>query len=161
MSSSCVAARRRAHQGHQKLGGSMSKIRTALVTALAILCATAAAAETPAPAPPAPTPPAAAPAPTPTGPDAISQVPATGRPIVIEAGKGTLIRLSQPAATVFIANPDIADVQVKSPSLIYLNAKSPGETVVYAVDGNDKVLLHAPVRVDHDLSRVRESLHAL
>ena len=135
----------------------MSKIRTALVTALAILCATAAAAETP--TPPAPTPPAVAPAPT--GPEGVSQVPASGRPIVIEAGKGTLVRLSQPAATVFIANPDIADVQVKSPSLIYLSAKSPGETVVYAVDSNDQVLLHAPVRVEHDLTRVRESLRAL
>ena len=137
----------------------MSKIGTALVTATVILCATAAAAETS--APPAPTPPAAVPAPVATSPGAISQVPATGKPIVIEAGKGTLIRLSQPAATVFIANPDIADVQVKSPSLIYLNAKSPGETVIYAVDANDQVLLHAPVRVDHDISRVRDSLHAL
>jgi pilus assembly protein CpaC len=42
-----------------------------------------------------------------------------------------------------------------------VSAKSPGETVVYAVDANDQVLLHAPVRVDHDLSRVRQSLHAL
>src|SRR5579864_9622150 len=91
----------------------------------------------------------------------VNLVPPSGKPIVIEAGKGTLIRLSQPAATVFIANPDIADVQVKSPSLIYLNAKSPGETVVYAVDANDQVLLHAPVRVDHDITRVRDSLHAL
>ena len=92
---------------------------------------------------------------------AISQVPATGTPIVLEAGKGTLIRLSQPAATVFIANPDIADVQVKSPSLIYVSAKPPGETVVYAVDADDNVLLNSPVRVEHDLSRVRESMHAL
>ncbi|HUI34039.1 MAG TPA: type II and III secretion system protein family protein [Stellaceae bacterium] len=139
----------------------MSRIRTALVIALTIFCATAAAAQTtpPAATPPAATPPAAAPAPA--IPPGISQVPASGKPIVIEAGKGTLIRLSQPAATVFIANPDIADVQVKSPSLIYLSAKSPGETVVYAVDANDQVLLHAPVRVDQDLTRVRESLHAL
>ncbi len=88
-------------------------------------------------------------------------MPASGVPIVIEAGKGTLIRLSKPAATVFIANPDIADVQVKSPSLIYVNAKAPGETVVYAVDAEDNVLLHSPIRVEHDISRVRESLHAL
>jgi len=141
----------------------MSRIRTALVIALTIFCATAAAAQTtpPAATPPAATPPAAAPAPAPAIPPGISQVSASGKPIVIEAGKGTLIRLSQPAATVFIANPDIADVQVKSPSLIYLSAKSPGETVVYAVDANDQVLLHAPVRVDQDLTRVRESLHAL
>ncbi len=91
----------------------------------------------------------------------MSQVPPGGPPIVIEAGKGTLIRLNAPAATVFIANPDIADVQIKSPSLIYLSAKAPGDTVVYAVDAADNVLLHAPVRVEHDLSRVRDSMHQL
>jgi pilus assembly protein CpaC len=62
---------------------------------------------------------------------------------------------------VFIANPDVADVQIKSPSLIYLNAKAPGETVLYAVDGEDRILLNAPVRVEHDLSRVRHSVSAL
>ncbi len=64
-----------------------------------------------------------------------SQIPANGRPIVLEVGKGTLIRLSRPASTVFVASPDIADVQVKSPELIYVSAKAPGETVIYAVDG--------------------------
>jgi pilus assembly protein CpaC len=90
-----------------------------------------------------------------------SQVGANGAPIVLEVNKGTLIRLSAPAATVFIANPDIADVQVKSPSLIYLSAKSPGETVIYAVDATDSVLLNSPVRVEHDISRLRSSLRVL
>src|SRR5271156_267871 len=90
-----------------------------------------------------------------------SQVAANGAPIVLEVNKGTLIRLSAPAATVFIANPDIADVQVKSPSLIYISAKAPGETVIYAVDASDSVLLNSPVRVEHDLSRLPSSLRQL
>jgi pilus assembly protein CpaC len=90
-----------------------------------------------------------------------SQVSAKGAPIVLEVNKGTLIRLSAPAATVFIANPDIADVQVKSPSLIYISAKAPGETVIYAVDASDSVLLNSPVRVEHDVSRLRSSLRQL
>ena len=90
-----------------------------------------------------------------------SQVAANGAPIVLEVNKGTLIRLSAPAATVFIANPDIADVQVKSPSLIYISAKAPGETVIYAVDATDSVLLNSPVRVEHDVSRLRSSLRQL
>ena len=90
-----------------------------------------------------------------------SQVGANGAPIVLEVNKGTLIRLTAPAATVFIANPDIADVQVKSPSLIYISAKSPGETVIYAVDASDSVLLNSPVRVEHDVSRLRSSLRQL
>jgi pilus assembly protein CpaC len=90
-----------------------------------------------------------------------SQISANGAPIVLEVNKGTLIRLSAPAATVFIANPDIADVQVKSPTLIYVSAKAPGETVLYAVDASDSVLLNSPVRVEHDLSRLRSSLRVL
>src|SRR4030088_1648659 len=91
----------------------------------------------------------------------VAQVPPKGPPVLLEAGKGTLIRLPRPAGTVFIANPEVADVQVKSPSLIYVNAKTPGETVLYAVDAEDRVLLNAPIRVEHDVSRLRESLHAL
>jgi pilus assembly protein CpaC len=90
-----------------------------------------------------------------------SQIGANGAPIVLEVGKGTLIRLTAPAATVFIANPDVADVQVKSPSLIYMSAKAPGETVIYAVDASDSVLVNSPVRVEHDISRLRSSLRQL
>jgi len=89
-----------------------------------------------------------------------AQIPVSGAPIRLEAGKGTLIRLARPASTVFIANPDVADVQVKSPSLIYLNAKAPGETVLYAADADDHILLNAPVRVVHDLSRLRGTARA-
>ncbi len=80
---------------------------------------------------------------------------------MLEAGKGTLIRLPRPASTVFVANPDVADVQVKSPSLIYVTAKTPGQTALYAVDAEDRVLLNAPVRVGHDVSRLRQSIQAL
>ena len=90
-----------------------------------------------------------------------AQIGANGAPIVLEVNKGTLIRLTAPAATVFIASPDIADVQVKSPTLIYVSAKSPGETVLYAVDASDSVLLNSPVRVEHDISRLRSSLRVL
>jgi pilus assembly protein CpaC len=83
----------------------------------------------------------------------------TGPPVVLEVGKGTLFHLPRPAATVFVANPDVADVQVKSPTLLYISANKtkPGETVVYAVDDKDNVLVSAVIRVDYDLSRLRQS----
>src|SRR6266446_1216934 len=90
-----------------------------------------------------------------------TQIPANGGRLVLEVNKGTLVRLSGPAATVFVANPDIADVQVKSPTLVYISAKAPGETVIYAVDAADSVLLNAPILVEHDLSRLRSSLRQL
>ncbi len=97
----------------------------------------------------------------PSSAGAATLIPANGRPIRLEVGKGTLIRLPRPASTVFVASPDVADVQVKSPTLVYVSAKAPGETVIYAVDANDQVLLNAPVRVDLDLSPLRQSLRQL
>jgi pilus assembly protein CpaC len=105
--------------------------------------------------------PAAAPEVSDARPGRVTTIPPSGTPIVIEAGKGTLVRLPRPASTVFIANPDVADVQVKSPSLIYVTAKAPGQTALYAVDAEDRVLLNSPVRVEHDLSRVRQSLSSI
>src|SRR5271165_5797725 len=90
-----------------------------------------------------------------------AQIPANGGRITLEVNKGTLVRLSGPAATVFVANPEIADVQVKSPTLIYITAKAPGETVIYAVDASDSVLLNAPILVEHDVARLRSSLRQL
>jgi pilus assembly protein CpaC len=89
------------------------------------------------------------------------QIPANGAPIALEIGGGTLIRLARPASTVFVANPDVADVQIKSPELVYVSAKGPGQTVIYAVDSSDAVLLNAPVRVELDVSRLRQSLRQL
>jgi pilus assembly protein CpaC len=146
----------------------MSRWLAGLVAAFALVqFVSGSAAQAPEPAAPSALPavaPEAKPqtaAPSGAPPPAVSQVPPSGPAILLEAGKGTLIRLNAPAATVFIANPDIADVQVKSPSLIYVSAKTPGETVIYAVDAGDNVLLHSPVRVQHDLSRMRQSMHAL
>src|SRR5215472_6024820 len=102
-----------------------------------------------------PSPPAAAPR------GGGAQIPASGGRITLEVNKGTLVRLSGPAATVFVANPEIADVQVKSPTLVYISAKAPGETVIYAVDASDAVLLNSTILVEHDISRLRSSLRQL
>lgn len=88
-----------------------------------------------------------------------AEIKGTGEaPIVLEASKGTLIRLDRPASTVFVADPEIADVQVKSPRLVYLMAKQPGETVIYAVDREERVLLNRRIAVNHNLSRLRATL---
>jgi pilus assembly protein CpaC len=81
--------------------------------------------------------------------------------IALAAGQGTLIRLARPATTVFVANPDIADVQVKSPALVYVSAKTPGQTVIYAVDKDDRVLLSKAIKVEYDLTQLRQSFASL
>ncbi len=81
--------------------------------------------------------------------------------LALERNHGRLVRLPRPASTVFIANPEIADIQVKSPSLIYLLAKAPGETTLFAVDERDVVLANIDVAVTPDLARLRAAIREL
>jgi pilus assembly protein CpaC len=85
----------------------------------------------------------------------------SGGAISLEANKGRLIRLREPAATVLVADPAIADVQVKSPNLLYVFGKQPGETSLFAVDAHDRVLLNVTVSVSHNLSRLQRTLQTL
>ena len=88
-------------------------------------------------------------------------VPTTGAPIGLEVNKGTLIRLDHNADTVFVADPAIADVKVKSARLIYLFGKAPGETSLYAVDAEERVMLGRSVVVRRDLGRLQYALNQL
>lgn len=81
--------------------------------------------------------------------------------IEIESGKGALVRLDEPAASVFIAEPAIADIQVKSPRLFYIFGIRSGETTLYAVDEQDRVLLNRRIVVSHNLSRLQRAIGAL
>lgn len=127
-------------------------------------------AQVPAPAP-VPIPPATAPG-TPRTPQIVggapsrafgqSQVVPTQPPtLTLEINKGTAIKLPGPAATVFVAAPDIADVQVRSPTMVYVFAKKPGDTVLYAVDDQDRVLLNTIVSVTSPVSRMKGALDVL
>jgi len=128
-------------------------------------------APTPSPAPVPIQPPAAGPASPPapvvTGgaagrPFGQSQVVPTEAPtLTLEVNKGTALKLPGPAATVFVAAPDIADVQVRSPTMVYVFAKKPGDTVLYAVDAQDRVLLNTIVRVTSPLSRIKGALDGI
>jgi pilus assembly protein CpaC len=131
-------------------------------------------AQAPTPAPPAPAPvpiqpplagPPGQPAPAPGAsgrPFGQSQLVPTEAPtLTLEVNKGTALKLPGPAATVFVAAPDIADVQVRSPNMVYVFAKKPGDTVLYAVDAQDRVLLNTIVRVTSPLSRIKGALDAI
>lgn len=82
-------------------------------------------------------------------------------PVVIEVGKGVLMRLQEAAESVFVADPDVADLQVKSPNLVYVFGKSGGETTLFAVGKHDKVILDTTVRVGWDIHRIENAIHEL
>lgn len=99
-------------------------------------------------------------------PPAYSQRPAeiigaSTQTLQLEVSKGNLIRLEKPAGTAFIADPTIADIQVKSSRLIYVFGKKPGETTLYAVDDKEQMLANFRIVVTHNLSRVRTSLRSV
>ncbi len=79
----------------------------------------------------------------------------------LEIGKGRLIRLDAPAASVFIADPKIADIQVKSPVLVYVIGKAPGETTLFAVDEHNAMLANMGVSVRYDETSLRQDLKRL
>ncbi len=78
--------------------------------------------------------------------------------IHVEVSNGKLVRLDRPAANVFIADPEVADIQVKSPRLVYVFGKKTGTTSLYAVSKNDEVLYSGTVTVTHNLDQVRSAL---
>jgi len=80
------------------------------------------------------------------------------RTVTMSVGSGQLIRLSRPITNIFIADDKIADVQVKSPTELYLFAKSPGETSVYATDRAGAVIWSGTVRAGNNLADVGNML---
>ncbi len=76
----------------------------------------------------------------------------------IEQDKGQMVKLPQAASSVFIANPDIADLQVMSPTMVYLFGKKAGETSLIAVNANEQVLANRRVTVTQNLSGLDRAL---
>lgn len=76
----------------------------------------------------------------------------------LEIRKGQLVRLSRPAAAVFVADPSVADVQAHSPTLVYVFGRRSGSTTLFAVDEEDDVLLRREIVVEHHLSGLQRAL---
>ncbi|MFY9287238.1 MAG: type II and III secretion system protein family protein, partial [Alphaproteobacteria bacterium] len=88
--------------------------------------------------------------------DALAAAP----PLNISVDHGTSLTLSAPASSVFIANPEIADVQVMSPTSIMVFGKRTGETTFMATDVNGNTLSQRTVVVMQDLTNLRQELNA-
>jgi len=95
------------------------------------------------------------------GQSSYAQTIKTADQVQIEVGKGQVIRLPRPAATVFVADPEIADVQAQSPSIIYLFGRKAGATSLFAVDENDELLLRSAVQVSHNMQGLEDSISRL
>ena len=83
---------------------------------------------------------------------------ASGHSLAIQVNQGQLVRIDKPVESVFVANSEIADVAIKSPQLIYVYAKHPGTTTLYAVGANDEILASITLNVTHNLSRLDQAI---
>ncbi len=92
---------------------------------------------------------------------ALEIIDSSGGQIYVEVGKGRLLRLDEAPATVFLANPKIADLQFKSTKLIYLVGNATGETSLYALDKKDRVLLNRKIVVGYDLGQLKAAIDKL
>jgi Flp pilus assembly secretin CpaC len=72
-----------------------------------------------------------------------------GPPIVLEASSGVLLHLPDAVRTLFIADPNVADVlmEKEQPQLVYVFGNKRGKTVLYAVDNAGRVLLNNVIEV--------------
>ena len=89
--------------------------------------------------------------------------PTAARPVEtlnVSKGTGTLVRLSEPMSDVFVANENVADVQVRSPTQLYVFGKDSGETTIYATSKGGKVVYATNVRVAQNLANLNDIIRA-
>ena len=79
--------------------------------------------------------------------------------IVLSIGRGQLVTVGGKMADVFVANDQVADVQVKSSNQLYVFGKAGGETTIYASDAAGNVIWSANVRVGSNIDSVDQMLH--
>jgi pilus assembly protein CpaC len=78
--------------------------------------------------------------------------------IDLSVGRGRLVSLSAPMTDVFVANDEVADVQVRSGRQLYVFGKKPGETSIYATDASGRVVYSTVARVGNNIETIDQML---
>ena len=94
----------------------------------------------------------------PAGTAIAQQVVKPSQEIVLSIGKGELVTVPGTMADVFVANEDVADVQVKSQRQLYVFGKAGGETTVYASNERGDVIFSANIRVGSNIGSIDQML---
>ncbi|MDP6344600.1 MAG: pilus assembly protein N-terminal domain-containing protein [Alphaproteobacteria bacterium] len=74
-------------------------------------------------------------------------------PLTVEVGKARILRLSADPDIVMLGNPAVADVVVEDDRLLFLLGREPGETNLYVLNDEGKVILSRVVVVGPVLKR--------
>lgn len=84
---------------------------------------------------------------------------ASGPVLQLNTGRGRLITLPRAMSDVFVANDTIADVQVRSPTQLYIFGKTAGETTISATTKAGAVVYSATVRVGNNFDSIQQMLN--
>jgi pilus assembly protein CpaC len=76
----------------------------------------------------------------------------------VEINKGQMVKFSRSAASVVVADPTTADIQVVSPKMVFVYGKKIGETSLTAVDDKDEMIFNGVVEVSHNLSSLERQV---
>lgn len=80
--------------------------------------------------------------------------------LTLELGKSQILQLDHNVNELFVANPEIADIQLNTPSIAYVFGKKPGLTTVFATNADGKVAIKLDVKVTHNLSDLHQTIKA-
>lgn len=78
--------------------------------------------------------------------------------VTLSIGRGQQVNLGSTITDVVVANPQVADVEVKSGRQIYILGKGPGETSIVATDAAGRTIYSATVRVGTNLDSIDQML---
>lgn len=75
--------------------------------------------------------------------------------------RGEPLTLAAPASSIFIANPDVADVQVLTPTSIMVFGKKNGQTTLVVTGEGGRILANRTILVSQNLADLREALRTV
>ena len=90
--------------------------------------------------------------------NALAQTSQADEVLTVEVNTGDLVRLSGSAAQVFVADPEVADVQVPNSRSVFVLGLKAGQTTLYALASNGSLLLRRDVQVVHNVTRMKEMI---
>ena len=98
---------------------------------------------------------------TPTDATILGEPSSEPRTIQISIGKAQLYRLPVRVADVIVADPNIADVNVRSPELIYLLGRAIGVTNIMLLDADQNVIYALDILVSQNFNDLRGAFKTL
>ncbi|MGD9811448.1 MAG: pilus assembly protein N-terminal domain-containing protein, partial [Sphingobium sp.] len=81
-----------------------------------------------------------------------------GNVIMMSIGASRVVNLSGRMTDVIVADPNVADVHVRSQTQLYILAKAPGETAVTVTTAGGKTLYSTTIRVGNNITSVDQML---